>query len=59
MKEKDNRRSVIKKINVESLGIALMPASFLSAKMRVDNSNTEADAYASKRTFNAIFCFYH
>jgi len=59
MKEKNNRRSVIEKINVESFGIAVVPALFLSVKTRVNNSNTRADVNASKRTFNAIFCFLH
>ena len=57
MKEKNNRRSVINGINVESLGTAVVPALFLSVKTRVNNSNTRADVNGSKRTFNAIFCF--
>ena len=57
MTEKNNRRSVIEKINVESFGTVVVPALFLSVKTRVNNSNTRADAHASKRTFNAIFCF--
>lgn len=57
MKEKNNRRLVIKRTNVESLGTAVVPALFLSVKTRVNNSNTRADVNGSKRTFNAIFCF--
>ncbi len=57
MKEKNNRRSVINGINVESLGTPVVPASFLSVKTRGNNSITAADVNASKRTFNVIFSF--
>ena len=58
MNEKNNR-GVIKKMNVESFGTAVMPASFLSVKARINNGNTGGGADASKRTFNAIFCCHH
>ncbi len=57
MKEKNNRRLVIKRTNVESLGTAVVPALFLSVKTRGNNSTAGADVNGSKRTFNAIFCF--
>lgn len=57
MEEKNNRRLIIKRTNVQNLGTAVVPASFLSVKTGVNNSNTGAGAHASKRTFNAVFCF--
>jgi len=59
MKEENNRRSFIRKVTIGSLGTAIMPASFLSAKTAF-NDNTEGKVMegsenVAKRKYNGFY----
>jgi uncharacterized protein (DUF608 family) len=59
MKEENNRRSFIKKVTMGSLGTAIMPASFLSAKTAFNNNTEgkmmEGSENVSKRKYNDFY----